>query len=148
MTIVNKKEDIISPIVDALANIIETQIDPPPTHIYLLPPDGAPDEDTATIIMTQYKVVDDTNGKLEIRMVFGIIHWFKILPHMSDAIFKAYQYLMPYIRAFSAWDNQESALWRIVQVSQGGIKTQGSAGEQRIGLTTNVEVVLEYNINI
>src|SRR5579859_5736573 len=143
MTTVNQAKDYVSPIVAELANIVRTQIDPPPIHIYELPPDGAADDNTVTIILNQYKVDDDTNGKLQMRYTFGIVHWFKIMPHLSDAILKAYAYLIPYVLAFSSWYNQENTLWRIVEVAQGGIKTTGTAGEQRIGLTTNVEVVLE-----
>lgn len=141
-------DHVIGPIVKKLAEIIEQQINPPPQKVYQLPPDRAPEDNTVTIILNQYKVLDDTNGKLELRLAFSVTHWWTIIPHFSDALEKAYAYLLPYILAFSDWNNQETDLYRIVQVNQGGIKTQGAAGEQRCGLVTNVEVITEVNIPV
>src|SRR5258705_396544 len=93
------QDTFIGPIVERLAQIIEKQIDPPPAKVYRLAPDHAPQDNTTTIILNQYKVTDDTNCKLEMRFVFTVTHWWILTPHLADAINKAYHYLMAYVLA-------------------------------------------------
>jgi hypothetical protein len=146
VNIFTANDTVISPIVENLATIIENQISPAPSTVYRQPPDRAPEDNTTTIILAQYKILDSTNWKLEARLIFNIQHWFRPLPHFSDALLKCYSYLMPYLLAFQDQTNQENANWRIVEAVQGGIKTEGVAAEARVGLTTNVSVLTEFNI--
>lgn len=144
--IYQKQDILIGPIIEQLAHIVETQISPPPTKVWRTDPDASPIHNTTTISLSQYKVADDTFGKLEIHFLFSVIHWFR-RGKFGDGVTQAYSYLMPYVQAFSDWNNQNYGMWRIAQVQQGGVKDLFRSGEQHVGLVTVVEVITEFNIN-
>jgi hypothetical protein len=141
-------DSLLSPIIEQLAEIIEQQITPAPQKVYRKEPDGSTIHNSVTLPLNQFKVRDDTNGKLELHMIFSISHWFRRGTY-GTGIESCYLYLMPYLQAFSAWPNQElQNQARIVAVSSGGVTQKVYAGEPHVALIVNVEVVTEFNIPI
>src|SRR5579859_3831617 len=124
---------LIGPMVASLADIISNQITGI-DKVYQQDPDGSPLNNSVTITLHKFKVEDDTNGKLQLRIIFAITHWFR-RSNYGQGIAKAYSYIMPYLLTFSAWPNQQLGhLARIMQVSEGGVTQLKYANEPHVGL--------------
>lgn len=139
------QDPMIGPIIHAIANIIRNQI-PSVGYVYEQAPDGPPEDNTALIPLTQYKIMDDTNGKLAVKLTFGIRHFIRRGPY-PDNILTAYSYFMPYMQAFAAWNNQTlNGLVRSISPSNGGVAQFVEAGQVFVVLVINLEVLTEFNI--
>ncbi|GHO44517.1 hypothetical protein [Ktedonospora formicarum] len=139
------QDTLIGPIVDELADIIENQIEGV-SRVYRLVPDNNPENNSAVIPLTKYDVISDTNGKLYLKMLFGIRHLVR-RSRFEDNIQDCYMYLAPYLLAFSAWDNQTlNGKSMSVEVTQGGVTQYVESGQVYTALVVNVAVLTEFNI--
>jgi hypothetical protein len=145
MPLYSPDSTLIEQIITALANIARNQISGI-SYVYEQPPDGPPDDMSVLIPLNSYKILDDTNGKLYISMIFGIRLMIR-RGVFSENIMTAYSYVRPFLQAYAAWGNQTlGGLSTSVCPKSGGVTQMIEAGQPFAALITNVEVLTEYNI--
>ncbi|GHO45191.1 hypothetical protein [Ktedonospora formicarum] len=138
-------QDVISPIISAIADIVHTQISGV-SQVYEQPPDGPPEDGTVEIPLSNYKIADDTNGKLCTHFTFGLRH-FVVRGSFPENVLAAYAYWWPYMQAFSRWSNQSlGGRARLMTVTNGGVTQFVQAGQVFVCLIVNLEVQYEFNI--
>lgn len=142
-------DDLISPIATQLAAILTEQIGV--SRVYTEAPDGPPENNSAVIPPPSFKVIDDTNGKLRLKLSFPIRHMIR-RAKMSDSLIAAQQYYLPYLQAFSAWKNQHlydgtQNRAREISPTAGGLVQIVESGQVYIAFTCNVDVVVDLNID-
>jgi len=143
-------DDLITPIATQLAAILTEQIGV--SRVYTEAPDGPPENNSAVIPPPSFKVIDDTNGKLRLKLSFPIKHMIR-RAKMSDSLTTAQQYYLPYLQAFSAWRNQglydgTKNLAREVTPTSGGLVQIVESGQVYIAFTVNVDVTTDLNIDV
>ena len=137
----------IDAIVAALATEIQTQI-PSINTVYQQYPDRAPGDNTVVLPLTKYKVMDDTNGKLKVKLTFGGKHLFR-RREMGINISQAYGYLLPWLMVISSWTNQSlGGLAISTSVTEGGVAQVAEAGQSMVALIINFDVLTEFNIPV
>lgn len=115
-------------------------------RIYEQEPDTPPEDGSVIVAMRKFKVESDTNGKLKLRITFGLFYC-KRRKRTTQDMPAVEQYLMPFLSAYSAWGNQTlNNDAELVGVSDGGVVQQPIAGEIYRCLVVNVDVLTEYNI--
>lgn len=142
-------DNLISPIATQLAAILTQQIGV--VRVYTEAPDGPPENNSAVIPPPSFKVLDDTNGKLRLKLSFAIKHLIR-RAKMSESLTAAQHYYLPYLQAFSAWKNQglydgTKNLAREVTPISGGLVQMVEAGQVFIAFTCNVDVTVDLNID-
>jgi hypothetical protein len=139
------EDTLVGPIIHEIAEIVRNQIQGV-SVVYETVPDKQPEDNSVLIPLTKYDCETDTNGKLRIHFIFGLRHLFR-RNQMEDSIPEAYRYLVPYLLAFSAWDNQTlNGLAESVDVAQGGVTQYVESGQVFAALVVNIKVLTEFNI--
>jgi hypothetical protein len=143
-------DSVIGPITAQIANIIQTQI-AGTVRVYTTPPDGPPEDGSAVVAPPNFKVVEDTNGKLCLKLSFPIRHVIR-RKKFGDSLALAQQYIIPYLMAFSAWRNQSlyngtTNLAREVNPNSGGIIQFVESGQVYVAVLINVDVLVDLNID-
>ncbi|GHO55525.1 hypothetical protein [Ktedonobacter robiniae] len=145
MTVYQPQDPVISPVVAAIANIVQTQI-AGVTVVYQQPPDGPPEDGSVVIPLSTYKILGDSNGKMYTKLTFGIRHFIR-RGNFQENVLAAYSYWYPYMQAFSAWGNQDlGGLAQNITVSNGGVTQFVQAAQVFTALIVNLDVILEFNI--
>ena len=138
-------DTVVGPIVQALSNIVATQI-PAVGYIYQTMPDRPPADDAVIMPLMQAQIIDDTSGKLTIKLSFAMRHLFR-RTNLADDIARAYTYIMPWLFVLSAWTNQSVSglalkvnpkIIKVIQVTQ--------AGQAMVALAIDFDVITEFNI--
>ncbi len=138
-------DSMIGPVVAAIANLIATQVQGV-SVVYQKVPDSAPEDGSVLIPLTGFRIVEDTNGKLKVRLGFGIRH-FIVRGELPDNIQTAYSYLVPYLQVFSSWANQTlGGLAREMTPSAGGVTQFVENGQAFVALILNLDVIVDLNI--
>ena len=142
-------DTLVTPVATALAAILTGEIGV--TRVYTEMPDGPPENNSAVIPPPSFKLIDDTNGKLRIKLTFPIKHLIR-RAKLADSLNAAQQYYLPYLQAFSAWHNQQLyngsvPLSREVTPTTGGIVQLVESGQVFIAMTVNIDVVVDLNID-
>ena len=140
-------DTLIGPIVHQLAQIIRTEI-PSIAYVYEKMPDRAPTDNQVLLPVVKLKIVDDTNGKLKVRISIGARHLFR-RTEIDMGLTKAYTYVVPWLRMLAAWTNQTlSGLAIAVYMSDLGITQIVESGQVFIALAVNFDVLTEFNIDL
>ncbi len=144
-TVYQPNDSIISPVVAAIATIIQTQV-AGVSYVYQQPPDGPPENGTVVIPLSAYKILDDTNGRLKIKLTFGVKH-FVVRGSYPENVLGAYAYFVPYAQAFAQWSNQSlGGLCQSLTLTNGGVTQYVQAGQVFVCLVVNLDVFLEFTI--
>jgi hypothetical protein len=138
-------DDYVTPIVHEIALLIQAQI-PSVTTVYETLPDQPAQDNSVVLPLVGAKVLGDTNGKLKIALNFGMRHVFR-RTNISEAISRAYSYVMPWMNFLSAWNNQTlNGLAIEVSAKALQITQHTEAGIPMIALVITFEVLTEFNI--
>jgi hypothetical protein len=138
--------DVVGPIVHQLALVCE-QVQGI-SQVYEQEPDTAPEDGSVMIPLKKFKVEGDTNGKLYLRLMFGVMYCKRRVRGVQD-IPALYQYLLPFLYALTDWANQSLQGEAIdVNVADGGVTQFVHAGQTMRALVINVDVCTEYNIQL
>lgn len=144
-TVYQPNDTIISPVIAALAQIIKNQVAGVST-VYEQPPDGPPEDGSVLLPLANFKVLDDTNGRLKIQLTIATRHFIR-RGSWSENVLAAYSYFVPYIQAFAQWSNQDlGGLAQEINLSNGGVTQYVQAGQVFCALLININVVLLFNI--
>lgn len=138
-------DTLVGPIVHQIALTIQAQI-PSIGYVYEKMPDRSPMDNSVIIPLTKAKVVDDTNGKLKLRLMFGLRHLFR-RKQMSDNVTTAYTYIIPWSQMLAAWPNQTlGGLAISVSPSEIGVTQISESGQPMAALVVNFDVLTEINV--
>lgn len=139
-------QDVISPLVHQLA-LVAQQISGI-GRVYETEPDNPPEDGSVLFPLVSFESPDDTNGKFYIKLTFNVMYC-KRRSRGTQDIPAIYQYVLPFLQAYSAWANQSLNDEAIsVTVKKGGV-TQFTHGTQVFrALLTTVEVLTEFNITL
>lgn len=147
MTLYTPSDILVGPIVQQIATIIENQI-AGVDRVYVNIPDGPPEDNSVIIPLTNFEILDETNGRLSVRLTFGMRHLIR-RKSMDEAITNCYSYIMPYFQCFSAWVNQDlGGLARLMTIKNGGVTQFIEAGQVFLALIINLQVLTEFNIPV
>ena len=143
-------DDIITPIIAQLSNVLTTQIGSGIGRTYIEAPDGPPEHQSVIFPMVKFDIKDDTNGKLYIKLYFNIRYILR-RSKLPDDIAQCYLMFSSFIRVLSSWPNQgltyNSAGNSITVTPTGGQITQFAiAATPFISLQVNTEVLTEINV--
>ena len=145
MTVYSPNDSLISPVVAAIANIVSTQV-AGVTVVHQQPPDGPPEDGSVVIPLSAYKILDDSNGRLTLKLTFGVKH-FVVRGSYPENILAAYSYFVPYFQAFAQWSNQDlGGLCQSLTLTNGGVTQYVQAGQVFVALVVNLDVLLEFTI--
>lgn len=140
-------DSLIGPIVSQIAQIIETQI-AGVDRVYPNIPDGPPEDNSVIIPLSNFEILDETNGRLSVRLTFGVRHLIR-RKEMGESVTACYSYLMPYFQCFSAWKNQDlGGTARLMTVKNGGITQFIESGQVYLALIINLQVLTEFTIPV
>jgi hypothetical protein len=138
-------DDVVGPIAHAIAILIITQI-PSIGTVYEKLPDRPPADNSVILPMTRGKVMDETNGKVKIRLTYSMNHLFR-RTSLPDDMLRAYTYVMPWLRFLAAWTNQGlGGLAISVSATDLGITQRVESGQPYLALVVNFDVLTEFNI--
>lgn len=147
MTIYSPSNDLVQPIIHAIADIIRNQIDGV-SYVYEEVPDTPPEDASVVLPLQPFKVLGDTNGKLYLKIPIAV-RFVVRRGSFAENIAYAYTYIAPFLKAFSAWENQTlGGLAQSVSPTTGGVAQIIENGTAYVCLVTVVEVLTEYNIPI
>lgn len=142
-------DNVVGPIIHALAGIVKAGIDPN-MRVYEDAPDGPPEHNSCVIPPPTFKFVNDTNGKLSLKMTFGVRHVIR-RKKLGESLSSARTFMIPYLMVFSAWKNQNltdangALLCREVTPSSGGLIQFEDSAQTFIAVLTNVDVLVDIN---
>ncbi len=140
-------DSLVTPIADALG-VVAQQIQGIGT-VYTDPPDRPLEDNSVLILLNEWEVLGDTNGKLKVNLVFEVAHCFRRTT-LSYALTKAYAYVMPWFTVLTAWSNNELgglAIDMSLLTHRGTVKGFKWAGTDYIAVSNLVAVLTEFNIN-
>lgn len=138
-------DNFIGPIIHNIAVIIKTGI-PSITTVYEDMPDRAPVDNSVVLPLTDATPIDETNGKLQVKVNIGGKHLFR-RKEMSANIVQAYSYLQPWMFLLAAWPNQDlGGLARSITMSKIRVTQAGEAGTPFLALAIDFTVLTEFNI--
>lgn len=135
----------ISDLKDAIGSIATSQITGI-VRVYTNEPDGPPENGSLIVGSPRWEVLDDTNGKLKVRLTFPLRMCFRRKGNGEDIV-AAESYTLPFILAYSSWVNQfldSDAM--LVEVKDGGTVQFNYADQMMRALLVNVSVLTEFNI--
>lgn len=145
MTVYTPSDSLVGPIVHQISLIADSQIQGV-TTVYEKPIDGPPEDGSVMIPLSSYKILDDTNGKLYVKMTFSL-HYYVLRASYAENVATAYTYIVPFLLAYSAWPNQSlGGLAQEMTITTGGVTQYIEAGQVYVALITNIEVLTEFNI--
>lgn len=138
-------DDIIGPIIHEIALIIQTGI-PSIEYVHERVPDRAPANNHVLLPILKIHQLDDTNGKLKIRITIGARHVFR-RTELDAGITKMYTYIMPWLFLIAAWPNQ-TLNGRAIQMEISDVIPTRimESGQAYIALAINFDVLTEFNI--
>lgn len=137
----------ISDLKTALGNIASSQITGI-TRVYTNEPDGPPEDNSVIVGSPQFKVIDETIGKVKVLLTFPLRYCVRRRGKGED-ITEVESYFLPFILGFNAWSNQaldDDAF--ITSVTNGGVAQFVYAGQTMRALIVNVSVTTEFNVNV
>lgn len=138
-------DSLFGPIVHAIAGILTTNI-PSIEYVWEKTPDRAPSDNQVLLPITRVKVLDDTNGKLKIRITISARHLFR-RRELDAGIAQAYTYIMPWLFVLSAWPDQTlGGLAMSVSPSDLIVTKVIEAGQPYNALVVEFHVLTEFNI--
>lgn len=138
-------DTLIGPIITALTNDIVAQI-PAVGAVYPRLPDRPPTDNSVIIPLLRAKIIDETNGKVTVRLFFAMRHLFR-RAEIADTILRAYTFIMPWLNLLTAWANQNlNGLARQIDVSDLTVIQVSQSAQPMIALAINIEVLTEFNI--
>lgn len=143
-------DDIITPIISTLANVLNTQIGSGIGRLYVEAPDGAPEHQSVLFPIVRFKISGDTNGKLYITLNMAIRYVLR-RSKLSDDMVTLYSMFSAFTRVLTSWPNQgltyNSTPSSITCTVTGGQFTQFAfAGTPFICMQLDTEVLTEINI--
>ena len=140
-------DTLVGPIAHQIATLIATQI-PSIGTVYERIPDRAPADNSVIVAFDRGHVVDDTNAKVKINLMYTVQHVFR-RANLSDSFARAYTYIMPWMRFLAAWPNQTLGGLAIV-VNTADVKVQRIpiAGQPEVVISTTIGVLTEFNIDL
>lgn len=140
-------DNLIGPILHQLAVNIKSQI-PSIEYIWEKPPDRAPSDNQVLLPILKIKILDDTNGKVKIRMTIGARHVFR-RREFDAGLGQAYTYIMPWLLMLSAWSNDTlGGLTMKVDPTDLAISRLAEGGQIFIALAVNFDILTEFNIDL
>jgi hypothetical protein len=141
---VNPTDDIIGPIVQALAHELSSIVGL--GRLYLEVPDGPPENNSVVFPLRSFKFEGDTNGKMYVRLTFSIRYMVR-RSKFADNIKQCYLMFSAFSKVLSSIPNQtlegESI---VVTPKDGSISIMGEAMQPFVCLVLNTEVLTEFNL--
>lgn len=138
-------DTVIGPIIHEIAQIIATGI-PSIEYVHEKVPDRAPADNHVLLPILKIHKVDDTNGKLKIRITVGARHVFRRM-ELDAGITRMYTYIMPWLLLISAWPSQ-TLNGRAIDMDISDVYPTRvmESGQAYIALAVNFDVLTEFNI--
>lgn len=140
-------DNVIGPIIAALGNTIQTQVNNP-AIFYQSPPDGAPDDNSFLVAFTGFRFLNKEMGTTlaNVALQFKLAHFVR-QSNFADNVAFLQQLYMPYMLVLSAWYNQNlGGLSLTVTPQKGAIVQVPYSNETRVALIIDLEVVIQYTI--
>lgn len=138
-------DPFIGPIIDALG--AELGAIEGVGRVYTAFPDGPPEDSSVLLPLTKFKFEGDTNGKIYVRLTFGI-RFVVRRSKFGDNLQSCYNMFFPFAQTLSSISNQElgSNLSITVTPKDGSIAQFYESAQAFVGLLLNTEVLTEFNI--
>lgn len=138
-------DNVIGPIIYEIAQIIRVGI-PSIEYVHERVPDRAPADNHVLLPILKIHKLDDTNGKLKIRITIGARHVFR-RTELDAGLTKMYTYIMPWLYLLSAWPSQTLNGRAIdIDISDVFPTRVMESGQAFIALAVNFDVLTEFNI--
>lgn len=144
---VTPNDSLVSPIVAQLC-VVAQQI----AGIgicYTEPPDRAPEDNSVMFPLREWHVLEDTNAKLKVQLVFEVLHLLR-RTNLNDALARAYTFVPAWLTVLTAWGNNTLGGLAIDMSLLGQpatVKGYDWANEPFIAISTRVAVLTEFSIN-
>lgn len=144
MTVFNPDNTILN-IKNALANIAATQISGV-TRTYAEEPDGPPEDGSVVVGSPQFRIEDNTSGKIKVRFKFPV-SFLTTRRGQGEDLVLVESYFGPFLLAFNSWANQnlDTDAYQ-TETDSGGVAQVIYAQQTMRALVVNVSVVTEFNI--
>lgn len=140
-------DSLFGPIIHTLATILQNGI-PSITYIWEKTPDRAPSNNQVLLPILKVHVVDDTNGKLKIRITIGARHLFR-RNELDAGLGVAYSYIMPWLFLLSAWPDQTLGGLAISVTPTDVMPAKiVESGQTFVALAVDFNVLTEFNIPV
>lgn len=138
-------DTLVGPVVNQLISDIHSQI-PSIVEVYFTIPDSQPLDNSVILPMIKAKVIDDTNGKMKVKLMFALRHVFR-RTKLSDDIARAYTYVQPWLYLLSAWLNQGLGGLSIdIDIDDLVVTRVTQSGQVMVAIAINFAVLTEFNI--
>jgi hypothetical protein len=137
-------DDWLGPVLSALGTLTQQIQGIDPTTVFT----ELPELPQAGVIfpIKNWEVLDDTNAKLKVRWTIDIQHLFTF-SRLQDTMQQAQAYIPAWLKALSAWPNQDLGGIAITTTPKSGKLAEAVYGGNRfLALINTVQVTTEYNI--
>lgn len=141
----------ITPALTQLGVLVAAQISPPPSVVYLLPPDGQPENNSVVFTSPEFEDRGSTEGKRELCFHLNVIHFTHASMRLADDLQNCYNWLSAYLNVFDAWANQSlqagngTTYARQIDLKKGRITKIAWGATPMVVLFMNVDIITEYN---
>lgn len=138
-------DTLFGPIIHAIAVILKNGI-PSIGYVWEKTPDRAPSDNQVILPILKVHILDDTNGKLKIRITIGARHLFR-RTELDAGLSIAYSYIMPWLFLLSAWPDQTLGGLAIDVTPTDVMPAKVmESGQAFVALAVNFDVLTEFNI--
>jgi hypothetical protein len=138
-------DNLVGPIVQQIANLIQTQI-PSINYVYTKLPDRPPQDNSVMLPLVKAKLLHEYSGLQQWQFIFAVMHTFR-RRNMSDTLSTAYTYITPWMNFLGAWPNQTlGGLAEEVNATELTILQRAESGQPMVVLTVSFNVVTSLNI--
>ena len=144
-TVFTPTQDIAN-IQDDLKTIAVGNLGWNPDLVFADEPDDAPPDGSILILMRQFDILANTNGKLRLKLTFAILY--VLDPSVNRQTRPTLNsYVLPFLLAYEAWFNQAlNGDYFAIDTQKGGVGRITYANQAYDALTTFVSVDTEFNI--
>ena len=109
-------------------------------------PDEPPPDGSILILLRQFDVLANTNGKLRLKLTFGILYLLDPTVNRNTRA-TLNSYVLPFMLAYEDWANQNlNGDYYEINVEKGGVGRLTYSNQAYDALTTFVSVDTEFNI--
>lgn len=138
-------DDLVGPISHQIALNVQAQI-PSIQYVYERIPDKPPGDNSVTLRLVDGSDIDETSGKIQIKMTFRATHVFR-RANIGDSYARAYTYITPWLKMLAAWQNQGlGGLSRSVTTKKFNVMQVPASGQAVVALLIDFQVHTEFNI--
>lgn len=144
---VYQPDNTVKNIKEALGAVASSQV-ANVSRVYTKEPEGPPEDHSIVVGSPTFRMLDDTNAKMQMEFVFPVSYCV-IRRQLGEDIDDVESYFLPMLYAYSAWTNQNLTPEAFITgIDRGGAIQANYSGQIVRAIRMLIKVVTEFNIPV